>query len=937
MSDDRPERPDALEVQPENIADDLAARDQWLVWEYEWKVDREEWSKVPKDGAGGGYNINATDPENGVAFDVAVETYESGDYDGLGYITDPDSLVVGFDWDDCRDPERPKGSVPDVVGETVTDLETYTEVSPSGTGYRQFAFGTRPGGDTRADLPCDPVLEDTPHLEMYDGTGGRYLTVTGHHVGGTPETVETRPQETKAIHEELIADDQSSELGAFGNDDTPSEPVDLDDRELVEKAKNAENGDEFRRLWNGDTSMHSGDHSRADLALCGHLAFWTGGDRVRIDSLFRGSGLMRAKWDEDRGAQTYGERTIDKALEGRTEFYDPEHSGAQKAASDGGVAAATPADSSPDVSIEMLTQAMVRSYAGLGDDDEIGDLNDRQKAAYVWMLAKESDKVHVRESRDNGELWAFDPETGTWGPEGERALQHAAREALGPINYGGNVLEELKHQVRADNTAEIRNDRFGLEAGKLAVKNGLLDLEKAYNGDPDALRDLKPEDYALTRLPVDYDPEADGSTWRPFVGEVVETSMIQTIQEYIGHCLHHENLFERALLLVGGGENGKSTFLNTIEAMLGDDSVTSVSPFDFGDKPSLAGMHGGLANISVELEGGSLKGKNLANFKNLTGDDSVQAKRLYQNPFKFTYTGGLLFATNEVPDVPVSDDDTAFWRRWIIVHFDNQFPEGSDKRDPELGNKLQEPENLSAVLNWAIEGWGRLLENGEFDNVPPTPDETRRKWQQWGDSLDHFLSNVAEHDPDAPNVTTGEAWEVYRAWCQENGHDFVGQSKFTSAAKDSDFGHSSSVRPASNTGIVRRGYTAFGTVDGESDPMEIIEGDDSDDHDDDRDSDPDRGLDDYDKDDEGGDDETADEDPGDSSGGDEDASKPDQLDAVESTLEDIYTGKAIDTGALCHEVADRHDIDPDRTDHLLEKLSEQGRVSGYEIGKIEPV
>jgi putative DNA primase/helicase len=85
-----------------------------------------------------------------------------------------------------------------------------------------------------------------------------------------------------------------------------------DDRELLERAFTAKNGTEFTRLWNGDTSGQT-SHSEADLALCSHLAYWTGGDAARIDSLFRRSGLYRNKWDERRGDQTYGERTIGKA------------------------------------------------------------------------------------------------------------------------------------------------------------------------------------------------------------------------------------------------------------------------------------------------------------------------------------------------------------------------------------------------------------------------------------------------------------------------------------------------------------------------------------------------------------------------------------------------------------------------------------------------
>ncbi len=92
----------------------------------------------------------------------------------------------------------------------------------------------------------------------------------------------------------------------------------FDDRDLLDKASAASNGASFDALWRGDLSGY-GSASEADLALCNHLAFWTGGDPARIDSLFRQSGLMRDKWDRE----DYRDRTIAKALEGRTEFYTP--------------------------------------------------------------------------------------------------------------------------------------------------------------------------------------------------------------------------------------------------------------------------------------------------------------------------------------------------------------------------------------------------------------------------------------------------------------------------------------------------------------------------------------------------------------------------------------------------------------------------------------
>ena len=94
------------------------------------------------------------------------------------------------------------------------------------------------------------------------------------------------------------------------------------DEALIEKAMNAANGDKFRRLWEGNWEADYASQSEADLALCSMLAFWTQGEPARIDSLFRQSGLMREKWDEPRGEETYGAMTISKAINSCENTYD---------------------------------------------------------------------------------------------------------------------------------------------------------------------------------------------------------------------------------------------------------------------------------------------------------------------------------------------------------------------------------------------------------------------------------------------------------------------------------------------------------------------------------------------------------------------------------------------------------------------------------------
>lgn len=134
-------------------------------------------------------------------------------------------------------------------------------------------------------------------------------------------TIENRDKGLKVFHAEVIAKPKATPKSSGF-----SPTLDLSDQELIDKAHQAANSGKFAKLWQGDITDYGDDDSRADLALCGLLAFWTGGDAARIDHLFRQSGLYRErKWNgQHRGdGATYGQMTVEKALSGKTGFYTP--------------------------------------------------------------------------------------------------------------------------------------------------------------------------------------------------------------------------------------------------------------------------------------------------------------------------------------------------------------------------------------------------------------------------------------------------------------------------------------------------------------------------------------------------------------------------------------------------------------------------------------
>ena len=280
----------------------LEAVRQWVCWRYEERDGKA--TKVPVNPRTGG-NASSTNPETWGGIDDALRHYHQNPVrvSGIGYVLAPCDDVIGVDLDHCI---TATGTLEPWAAAIVAKLDSYAEISPSGAGLRIFLQGQLPEGGRKRG-----------NVEMYDR--GRFLTVTGNHVEGTPLEVNERQAAIDALHAEVFADRRP----AAPDRTAAAQPVSLADADLLAKARAAKDGRLFSALWDGDASGYP-SKSEADLALCNLLAFWTGNDSKRIDQLFRQSGLYRPKWDERHAAdgRTYGERTCDRATD-RTDVYTP--------------------------------------------------------------------------------------------------------------------------------------------------------------------------------------------------------------------------------------------------------------------------------------------------------------------------------------------------------------------------------------------------------------------------------------------------------------------------------------------------------------------------------------------------------------------------------------------------------------------------------------
>ena len=264
--------------------------------------DPERPGKLKKDpiNVKTGQPAKSNDPSTWTMYTEALAAIETGKcgINAIGFGFPLDGSIGGVDIDHCVD--LSSGKVDPDARRIIDHLDSYTETSVSGTGVHILVRG---------------YIRDTVKQEIEIYRAPRFFVFTGNHVAGTPLTVQDRSREIAQLCDEYRKPEPERSATA-----PAIKPNGMEDEELIAKAERSKNGDKFKQLRAGDFSGYE-SQSEADLAYCKILAFWTGNDAQRMDTLFRQSGLIREKWNKH---PYYAQETIRKAIEATPQPYDPD-------------------------------------------------------------------------------------------------------------------------------------------------------------------------------------------------------------------------------------------------------------------------------------------------------------------------------------------------------------------------------------------------------------------------------------------------------------------------------------------------------------------------------------------------------------------------------------------------------------------------------------
>lgn len=344
---------------------------------------------------------------------------------------------------------------------------------------------------------------------------------------------------------------------------------------------------------------------------------------------------------------------------------------------------------------------------------------------------------------------------------GDLSLGRHARNALNrwiDATDSPQGLRSMLAMARLDRGLFYLPDDVNKDPDLLPVANGVVNLRTG------ELRPASRHDLFMAASPYRYDPNCPTPRWLDFLMWAMggDEKMVAYLQRLVGYSatgLHTEHIFP---MLIGGGGNGKSTFVETIMALLG--SMAVPFPAEALTGPEMSERHTELlrgARLAITSETNARAGLNSATVKSYTGDELLTARKLYQDLSTFPATHTNWFVSNSRPKV--SDDSDGFWRRARLIRFDAVVEPG--KGDPELKAKFLKEEG-PGILAWIVRGATLYYADGLDDprKVRAATDGYREDEDLVMDFINDCLSVGPQLFIDRRTLKV-----LYDAWCEGEG------------------------------------------------------------------------------------------------------------------------------------------------------------------------
>lgn len=307
-------------------------------------------------------------------------------------------------------------------------------------------------------------------------------------------------------------------------------------------------------------------------------------------------------------------------------------------------------------------------------------------------------------------------------------------------------------------------------ADLICFKNGIYHISTG------ELTELTPDVVVTNKIPWNYEPSAYSELADKTLNKLAcgDLEIRALLEECIGYCFYRRNELSKAFMLTGERSNGKSTFLDMVKNVLGQENYSALDLSELDERFSVATMSGKLANIGDDISDEFLSGRSVSLFKKIVSGNQVKAEYKGQDAFFFNPYVKLLFSANDIPRI--RDKTGAVLRRLVIVPFRAKFSKSDPDFDPYITHKLQAREVMEYLITLGIHGLHRILENNGFTECELVTQELK-DYELTNNPLLMFLKETGEAE--ILNHSTAEVYRLYRLFCSENGFNEITRANFT--------------------------------------------------------------------------------------------------------------------------------------------------------------
>lgn len=299
----------------------------------------------------------------------------------------------------------------------------------------------------------------------------------------------------------------------------------------------------------------------------------------------------------------------------------------------------------------------------------------------------------------------------------------------------------------------------------IAFKNGIYNLQTK------KLEEARPEIVVTNLIPHNFNESAYSELVDDTLNKLCcgDRGLRELLEEMIGYTFYRSCKFKSAFFLYGPkANNGKSTFLELLSNVLGEENYTALGLENLKDRFKTAELAGKLANIGDDIDSSFIP--DISMFKKLSDGDATVAERKGKDPFTFKSYATLIFSANKLPRA--NDKSNGLLTRMIIIPFNAVFKKTDDGFNRFISRDLKEEECLEYTILLGLKGLLRLLDNGGVFTIPEVVEDTKEEYKTYNNTLLQFLKEKSEEESyDIEKYTPSEVYNQFKLWCDTNGFD----------------------------------------------------------------------------------------------------------------------------------------------------------------------